>query len=336
MKRARCCASRASRLADWLIEEGIAEHRAVRLAGDEIAEARIDWPGRLAAGWVVDAKLLSRAAGSARGTASAHGEEILVDRLPKHASEGALVRLAITRAALDGPGRLKRAQARPAHDDVTAPTLAERLTGAGHSVRIVRRFPANGWDEVIDEALSGRVAFSGGELLFAPTAAMTTVDVDGDLPPPALALASVHALASALRRFDLGGSIAVDFPTLSVKGDRRAVDIALGAALTGWPHERTAMNGFGLVQIVNRLERPSLLQLATWKRNGLVWRRLLRRAEALMGPGRVELTIHPSLEQIVQPDHLTELAVRTGRPVTVRVDTGLAQDAPHAQLVTDG
>lgn len=324
-------------MADWLVEEGIAEHRAVRMNGDAIVAARIDWPGALAAGWVVEAKLVARAAGSGRGSAlAANGEEILVDRLPKDASEGAPVRLAITRAALGGAGRFKRAQGRPSEATRTQPTLAERLAATGDPVRLTRRFPGSDWDTLIDEALGGSVEFAGGALLLAPTPAMTTVDIDGDLPPRTLALAAVPALALGLRRFDLGGSVAVDFPTLADKTDRRAVDGALGEALAEWPHERTAMNGFGLVQIVSRLERPSLLHLATRHRAELVWHRLLRRAERLDGAGYLELAIHPGLERVTEPDHLAALERRSGRRVALRTDTALALEAPHAQLVVDG
>lgn len=313
----------------WLVEEGIAEHRAVRLEGGRIAEARVEWPGRLAAGWVIDAKLVSRAAGSERGTAlAANGEEMLVSRLPRGASEGAPLRVLVTRAALNGPGRFKRAQARPVDAPLAQPSLAERI-----GAQVVRRLPADGWDELIDEALAGEIAFAGGALLFAPTPAMSTVDVDGSLPPRALALAAVPALALALKRLDLGGSVAIDFPTLADKSDRRAVDAALGEALAEWPHERTAMNGFGLVQLIARLEGPSLLHRAAWQRGATIWRRLLRRAEHLPGAGPIEVAIHPVLDREIEPAHITELERRTGVSVRVRKLATLAPDAPQAQRV---
>lgn len=318
-------------MAEWLVEEGIAEHRAARIEGDRIVEARVEWPGRLAAGWVVEAKLIARASGSGRGTALTDtGEEVVVDRLSREASEGALLRLSVTRAALHGPGRFKRALGRPSHAAPARPSLADRL-----GAKLVPRFPGEGWDELIDEALAGEVAFAGGALLFAPTPAMTTVDIDGTLPGRALALAAIPALRSALRRFDLGGSIAVDFPTLADKADRRAVDGALDVALADWPHERTAINGFGLVQLVARLERPSLLHLAAWQRPAFVWRRLLRRAERLAGAGAVELALHPSLERAIEPEHLAELERRTGVSVTVRKVATLAPEAPQAQRVAN-
>lgn len=324
-------------MADWLVEEGIAEHRAVQLAGDTIVAARIDWPGRLAAGWVIDATLTARATGSRRGTARAsNGEEVLVDKLPQSAREGAPLRLAITRAALGDVGRFKRAQGRPSEAQLARPSLAERLGASDQTFRIVRRFPACDWDGLIDEALSGSVEFPGGALLFATTPAMITVDVDGTLPPRALALAAVPALGRALRRLNLQGSVVVDFPTLADKADRRAVDVALEEALAEWPHERTAMNGFGLVQFVSRLERPSLLHLAGRPRGGLIWRRLLRRAEALDGAGRIELAIHPRLEGVAAADHLALLERRTGRCVDLRIDPTLAIEAPAAQMLADG
>jgi hypothetical protein len=136
-----------------------------------------------------------------------------------------------------------------------------------------------------------------------------------------------------LRLFDLGGSIGLDFPTLSDKADRKAVDAALEAALADWPHERTAMNGFGFVQIVARLEGPSLLHRFANSRVGMAARMALRRAEMVEGPGVTLLTVQPALKSMLKPEWLAELERRTGRPVRVETDPGLALEAAHAQLV---
>jgi hypothetical protein len=321
-------------LAEWLVEEGIGEHRAIRLEEGEIAEARLAWPGELVAGQIEEAVLISRSAGSPRGTARfASGEEALVDRLPPSAREGAAIRLEVTRPALGEARRRKLARARPSDAAPRlAPTLAERLRGEGYTVQVVHRFPGNGWDELVAEAFAGDVAFPGGALIFSPTPAMLLVDVDGVVPARVLALAAVAPLAAALRRFDIGGSVGIDFPTLAAKHDRRAVDEALAGALAGWPHERTAMNGFGFVQLVARVERVSLLHRATLQAAATAARWLLRRAEGLEGAGACELAGHPALEAHLAP-FLGELSRRTGRDVRWRAEAALAVEAPRAQLV---
>lgn len=321
-------------MADWLVEEGIGEHRAVRLSGGRIVEARVEWPGRLIAGHVADATLVARAAGARRGTVRfAGGEEALVDRLPREASEGAPIRVEIVRGAIGERGRTKLAHARPSGRSPARPTLAERLRAGGRVAQVVHRFPECGWDELVGEAFDGTVAFAGGSLLFAPTPGMTVVDIDGALDPRELALAAVAPLADTIRRFDLGGSIGIDFPTLDARADRRAVDDTLGAALAGWPHERTAMNGFGFVQLVARLERPSMLHLARLSRSGFAVRRLLRRAERVTEPGTLLLTCHPAVEAALRPEWREELCRRTGRQLRIAADPALALEAGFAQAV---
>lgn len=321
-------------MSDWLIEEGIGEHRAVRIVGGRIVAARVRWPDEVAAGAVVGAKLVSRHAGSKRGLARLDGgSEVLVDRLPREASEGAVIVLEVTRAAIGEAGRHKPAQARPTDKHpAPAPTLAATLRGERHRVKVVRRFPAD-WDELWAEAAEGAVPFAGGALVVSPTPAMTLIDIDGPLSPRALALAAVPTVAETIERHELAGSVGIDFPTISDKVDRRAVDEALEAALAGWPNERTAMNGFGFVQIVSRLAGPSLPQRIAVDRAGAAARLLLRRAELVADPGMLLLTCHPAVERALRPAWRDELVRRTGRMVRIEPDPGLAPQAAFAQAV---
>uniref|UniRef100_UPI000A4B2E28 ribonuclease E/G n=1 Tax=Blastomonas sp. CCH5-E3 TaxID=1768750 RepID=UPI000A4B2E28 len=146
-----------------------------------------------------------------------------------------------------------------------APRLIDRLNAEG--IEIIRcvaggpdRLADAGWNDVIEEAEIGQVAFAGGLLTFSPTPAMMVVDVDGDVAPRALALAAAPALGQSIRRHGIGGGIVVDFPALSDKADRNAVVEAFDAAMQ-LPCERTAINGFGLMQIVARRPRASLIEL---------------------------------------------------------------------------
>jgi len=321
----------------WLVEEGIGEDRAIRLTGTTITHALLDWHDAIRPGLVEDAILVSRQAGSSRGVARfSNGQGALVDRLPSDASEGAPIRLEITRAAIMESRRNKMAQARPSSKQTQpANSLAEQLRQSGNSVEIVRRFPDCDWDELVGEALDQHLSFAQGALHFSPTPAMTLVDVDTNLGPEAGALAAVKPLAASLKRFGIGGSIGIDFPTVQDKSARKAVDAALAEALADWPHERTAMNGFGFVQLVARLERPSLLHVMLFHPSRAEIYRLLRQAEGLKEHGAIELRgASALLNTHLNPMDVDELSKRTGREVRIVSDDTLAQRAPHAQIVS--
>lgn len=332
---ARCSKPRGSRLPsggpEWLIEEGIAERRALLVEGERVLAAKVMWPGELAAGTRTTGKLTAKLKGTRRGVALLDGGgEVLVDHLPPSATEGQRLDLIVTRTALAERGRLKRAQARVAGSDAPSPGIA------WPEGRVVRRFPAGLWDEVWHAASSASLAFPGGEILVSVTPAMTVIDIDGIGPQREVALAAVPAIAQALAWFDLAGNIGIDFPTLQTKEDRRAVDAALEEALAAFPHERTAMNGFGFVQIVARLTSPSLLHRFAAARLGMAGRMALRRAELAADAGGrrvLELRVHPALKAKLKDAWLDELTRRTGRELRIVSDPALAIEAANAQLL---
>lgn len=315
---------------DWFIERGIAEDRALLTIDGKAITAKVHWPGELFADQIVEAQLTAKVAGARRGIATLQsGQEILADHLPATLCEGEHFTLEITRASMAENGRFKLAQGR--HSSAPIESSDEWLSGG----RSVGRFASGCWEDIWEAASTGRVEFEGGSLTFSVTPAMTLIDVDGDGSPRELALAAVPFIANWIQAFDLGGSIGIDFPTIEAKADRKMVDAALEVALENWSHERTAMNGFGLVQIVARLEGPSLLHRFATSRVGMCARMALRTAELAEGHGAILLlTVHPAVKAKLKEKWQAELARRTGKQVRIETNPSLALEAPQAQIVS--
>lgn len=316
MKPAPCSKPVAIRLAEWVYEAGIGENRAALIDAGVIVEARIELASEgLRAGAVAKAKLLNNAE---RIIVFDSGEEALLDRIPPQTSEGQRLMVRIMREALPEPGKPKRAKATAALGEVAteAPLLLDRIAPArtlhAHEADALE---AAGWSEVLEEAASGYIDFEGGSLRFVLTPAMTLFDVDGSLPPEPLTLAAAKAVGAAIRRHDISGSIGVDFPTLPGREARKKVDEALEAALP-LPFERTAMNGFGFVQIVRRRERASLPELIQSDPVGAELRALMRLLERDPQPSTLEPRLYKRLA--AHPDWTAELERRTGRSIDIR------------------
>lgn len=330
-------------MAEWLYEAGIGEARAALVEGDRIIEAAIepDDEGPLA-GAVVPARLTHLMQPGRRAIATLEsGEEVLLEPPPAGITEGGGLLVEITRSAIPEPGRPKRALARTAQPGALAaagPDLLTRITATGLPVTRLSgigedRLEAAGWSELLEEAATGEIAFPGGGLRLSPTPAMTLFDVDGSLPPAELAVAGARAAAQAVRRMAIGGSIGIDLPTVSGKAGRQAAAAAVDGELPQ-PFERTAVNGFGFLQIVRRRERASLPEMLRGNPVAAAARGLLRRAERTPGAGSVILTAAPTVIALLErrSDWQAELHRRRGLPLTLRGDATLAISAAHVHV----
>jgi ribonuclease G len=305
----------------WLYEDGIGEARAALVCDDHILAARIELPARLRVGTIARARLTEFQLATLDS-----GEQVMLDRRPPGLTLGAALMVEVVREAIPEPGRAKRARARPTDAAPAAGSdLLARITATGHPVRHLRAHEADaleqaGWSETLDEALTGEIAFPGGALRMSPTPAMTLFDVDGDGALDQLAERAAVAVAQAIRRHDIGGSIGIDFPTITGKAPRQAVAVAIDAHLA-LPFERTAVNGFGFLQIVRPRPRASLPELlrddpaATATRAAL---RLLERAPPT-APNRHRLSPAVDACLAAHSDWLAQLVRRTGRTPILNV-----------------
>src|SRR5207248_11686334 len=124
------------------------------------------------------------------------------------------------------------------------------------------------------------------------------------------------------RRLDIGGSVGIALPTAGKKAARQTGATAIYANLPQ-PFERTAVNGFGFVQIVRPRLRASLIELAQ-DRASFEARALLRRA-AFELPGSKRLVAHPAVASLLKHrrDWLDALAGQTGGAISLRADPAL-------------
>ena len=322
-------------MAEWLHEDGIGEDRAILVENGEILEAVIELPGPLRAGAVLPARLSAILIPGRRGIAALDaGGEALVEPLPASLTEGAAFRVEIVREPVPEAGKARLARARAT--DVEARTgarLAERLGAfTQHSLHGPDRFEQAGWSELLEEALRGEIGFPGGSLRMSLTPAMTLFDVDGGLAPTELAIAGAAAAGRAIRRMGIAGSIGIDLPTLSGRADRQAAAAALDAVLPQ-PFERTAVNGFGFLQVVRRRERASLAEIVQGDPAGAAARALLRRAQRLEGHGGLAVHAAPAVVALIEarPDWLAALARQAGGAIALQAEPGLAISAGHVQ-----
>lgn len=320
-------------MADWIVERGIGEIRAARIVEDAIVEARIEPDDTLRAGTILPARLVRRIPVRNEGIVAWDGGEALLHPLPRAVTEGATLLVEITRPATPEPGKPKRARARPALPDAApcdGPSLADLP-----QARIVGPFDRDllgdaGWPLLIEEAATGQVAFPGGALTISLTPAMTLIDIDGELAPAELAVVGARAAARAIARLDLAGSIGIDLPTVGDKGVRLAAAEAVDAVLPQ-PFERTAVNGFGFLQIVRRRTRASLPEL--FAHVPAHARALLRQAERDRGSGERTLTAHPAVIATIaaRADWTQAVERALGAKLALRGDPGLAISAGHVQ-----
>lgn len=305
-----------------LVEAAPGATRALVLDGETVVEAhlsRADDP--LPVGLIAPARLADRQ----QGVVVLAGAEAQLAPVPADWPEGQTRLVEVLRAGRPDGVRDKQARV-AAHEGPArpAPDLAAMLVAAGHRVTPV---PAHGpdalaeagWDMAVEEAVSGRIDFPGGRLLVAPTPAMLVIDVDGTGDLARLAEAAARAVAALIRRHGIGGPVVVDFPSLGGRSARAAVDAVLAETLPP-PFEKTAMNGFGLVQIIRPRRQLSLIEQV--RLPGFAALELLRRAQRLVGPVRIEaqasvidwLSAHPAL--------IADCARLTGGPLALQARDG--------------
>jgi ribonuclease G len=192
-----------------------------------------------------------RGKNGARLRVECNGTEAWLIGSPQHPL-GTRLKVRVVRAPTPEPGQIKRAHV------VEHFGLAEAVANPHFVPHLPDDFEIEAW---CDRAISGHVPFAGGSLSLERTRAGLVIDVDGSGPSLEINLNAASKIAQALRLFQVGGMVMADFITAENRRDRLELDAALDAALKKDPRafERTAINGFGMVQIVRAKRGPSLI-----------------------------------------------------------------------------
>lgn len=330
-------------MAEWIYEAGIGEARAALIENGEIVEARIEREGEgPRVGAIVAAKLVEAGRGGKGALVALDcpgAPQAMLAEVPASTSTGARLTVEVTRMALRERGRDKPVRARLAQPGAVladGPDLRARIGASTMPVADLRstdpdRLEQAGWSELIDCVRIGHWTFDGGALWVDATPAMVLIDIDGEGDALALAKSGARAATAVIRRCDIGGSIGIDFPSLPHRAGRHAVDAAVDAGLPG-PFERTAVNGFGLMQIIRRRDRPSLIEQVCLDPVATDAALLLRHAERAQGTGTLTLTARAGVIDHIaaHPAWVDTLQSRSGRTVRLVVDAAM-KGAGHAQ-----
>jgi hypothetical protein len=322
------------KLPEWLVEHGIAETRAALVDDGHILEARIELAAATPAGSVVEARLASIGQNGRNAIAKdGSGTEYLLPNGAPRSTEGSNLNIEVTREAIPGREPWKRPVGRVASSGARAlPPLEERL-GARRLVFPNRRDELGeaGWNDLMEEAASGTISFPGGQLQLSATPAMTLIDVDGLTPSIELMVTGARAAARSILRLDIGGNIGVDLPTVRERSARTSAVEEVDRQLVGTRFERTAINGFGFLQIIRPRLRPSILELAL-DRAAFEARNLLRRA-AFEPPGSKRLVAHPAVIGLLsdREDWTEQLARQLGGTIELRSAAGLTMSGGYVE-----
>jgi hypothetical protein len=326
----------ANSVPEWIYEEGLGETRAALMDQGRIVEALVEWESaHPKPGAVVSGRLRPH-----RIAELDDGGEAYLDPLQYPVTEGAKIKLLITREALPEPGKPKRMRARCVAPDTAlcaGPSLLKRLEATGYPIRTLTlsnpdAFEDAGWSECLQQVESGLIPFDGGALVISMTPGMTVIDIDGTTPIETLAMHGVKAAACAIRLFGIAGNIAIDVPSLPDKAARiKAVEMFDAHLLP--PFERTAINGFGLLQVIRPRQRASMMELAARDPVRFATHCILRQAQRGGHMGARTLVVHALVADIIHktPAWIELLSKLWGGTTVLRADNTLAIGASYVE-----
>jgi hypothetical protein len=306
MKHARCCAHRVIRLTDIWRDDAPGERRAAVVENGNIVEIHIQRDALWALGECGVGRI-DRKTPSGAYVVADDGSTLLL-RGKTNALEGARVMFEVRREAISEPGRIKPPEIM-LRDSAVNPLIGKdalwdaRLASLGQSA--ITASIAEGFDV----AIAGQSQLGDVTISFQRTKAGLVFDIDGIGDAFAINMVAAREVARLLRLYQVGAMVLIDFVSMESKAQRTQIAEAFDAAsvLDPRPFERTAMNGYGMMQVVRARPRPSVLDQLFGTRIAALsdetqayW--LLRAVAQSSGFGARTVTTRPEVATLLQSE----------------------------------
>lgn len=305
MKHGRCCVHQAFRLAETWLEDAPGERRAALVEDGQIVELHIQRDLHAALG-ECGVGQIDRKTPAGAYLVGEDGREFLV-RGKIALPDGASAAFEVTREAIAEPGRLKPAEARLIEHLPEAPPTREALWTRRVDMLAADTRKSASISEAFDCAIAGASQVGDVLVSFQRTKAGFVFDIDGTGDAFEINSLAAREIARLLRLYQVGGMAMIDFVSVDSKTKRQKIAEAFdkAAALDGRPFERSAINGFGLMQVVRSRPRPSVLDQLFGTRiaslsdeTQALW--LLRDVARSSGFGARTVTARPELIRLLE------------------------------------
>lgn len=258
MKRAVCCGRRVIRLPEIWRDDAPGERRAALVENGNIVEIHIQRDASWVLGETGAGRIDRKTPSGAYVIADDDSEVLLRSKISD--PEGTRVPFEVTREAIAEPGRIKPAEILVRDSGCAQTSQKEALWDArlaALDLPVISASIAEGFDI----AMSGQSQLDTVTVSFQRTKAGLVFDVDGVGHAFDINRVAATEIARLLRLYRIGAMVMVDFVSMESKAQRTQIAEIFDAAsiADGRPFERTAINGYGMMQVLRARPRPSVL-----------------------------------------------------------------------------
>lgn len=258
MKRVVCCGRRVIRLPEIWRDDAPGERRAALVENGNIVEIHIQRDASWVLGETGAGRIDRKTPSGAYVIADDDSEVLLRSKISD--PEGTRVTFEVTREAITEPGRIKPAEILLRDSGCAQASQKDALWDARLAALdkpVITASIAEGFDI----AMSGQSQLDSVTVSFQRTKAGLVFDVDGVGHAFDINRVAATEIARLLRLYRIGAMVMVDFVSMESKAQRTQIAEIFDAASIAdrRPFERTAINGYGMMQVLRARPRPSVL-----------------------------------------------------------------------------